>query len=100
MRTCLAILALFAGTSTAAAQDCGALGLKSSYLTELYCAELRAIADETEATRSVGEGENVSDPEDPFLRDIEVIREAYRADPKKTLALIARIKNAGGLAGD
>ncbi len=99
MRTCLAVMALLAGAGTAAAQDCEALGLQSSYLTELYCSELQSIAD-TEATRSVGEGENVSEPEDPFLRDIDVIREAYRADPKKTLALIARIKNAGGLAQD
>jgi len=100
MRICLAAVALLASAGSAAAEGCEALGLQSSYLTELYCSELEALAEDNEATRSVTEGETVSEPEDPFLRNIEVIREAYRADPKKTLALIARIRNAGGLAGD
>jgi len=100
MRICLAVVGFLASAGAAAAQECEALGLKSVYLTNLYCSELQSIMDENQPTRSVTEGENVSGPDDPFLRDIEVIRDAYRADPKKTLALIARIRNAGGLSGD
>jgi len=59
MRICLAVVGFLASAGAAAAQECEALGLKSVYLTNLYCSELQSIMDENQTTRSVTEGENV-----------------------------------------
>lgn len=90
--------ALCAMAQPAAAQDCAALGLDSDFLTEHFCAQLEALAgDGTGTTRSVTtDGALTSLPDEPWAT-IGVVQEAYRADPRKTLELIARIKGAGGL---
>ena len=106
VRTALVAIALLAGTGavaeTSSAEDeCAALGLESQFLTRTYCKLLKELADENGATRSFGEGSTDTDAgEAPGIGDLEgitIIRDAYRADPKKTLDLIKRIKNAGGL---
>jgi hypothetical protein len=98
MRRILSILVLLAATGPARADDC-AFGLSSRYLTDLYCSELRALLDDAQTTRSMNAapGEVAEIPEGETWSDIGLVRDAYRADPKKTLALIARIRNAGGL---
>ncbi len=95
-----AILAftLAAGGASAVA-PCADLGLQNAYLTEFYCAQLTDLADRPQATRGIQDG---SQPEDDAAApapwgEIPIIRDAYRADPRKTLALIERIRNAGGL---
>jgi hypothetical protein len=80
-----------------AAQDCASLGLSEPYLTTHFCSRLQAIAEESNSTGSTRSFE-ISDPELRRLIDEnEIVGEAYRADPKKTLALIRRIQDAGGL---
>lgn len=98
MRPLLCVLALLAGTGVARADDCS-IGLTSRYLTDLYCSELRALLDDAQTTRSMNAapGEVAEIPEGEPWSGIGIVRDAYRADPKKTLALIARIRNAGGL---
>lgn len=101
MRATLNALALVALATPAAAEvspECAELGLTSAYLSTYYCDALKTLADETAPTRSVGDGgETVTLPDGETWGEIGVVRDAYRADPKKTLALIARIRNAGGL---
>lgn len=98
MRQLFGIVVILAGAGAARADDC-AFGLTSQYLTDLYCSELRALLDEAQTTRSMNAapGEDAEIPEDEIWSGIGIVRDAYRADPKKTLALIARIRNAGGL---
>ena len=98
MRQILIVLVLLAGAGSARADDC-AIGLTSQYLIDLYCTELRALRDEAQTTRSMNAapGEMAEIPEGEPWSGIGIVRDAYRADPKKTLALIARIRNAGGL---
>lgn len=91
---------LLATTHVASANsDCIELGLPSDFLTKFYCKELQAIIDENGGTRSYGE--TTSSPNDPIAdgpwANIKSLKEAYRADPSKTLELIKRIKSAGGL---
>ena len=98
MRQLLITLVLLSGTGAAKAEDCD-FGLSSRYLTDLYCSELRTLLDDSQTTRSMdaAPGEVAEVPEGEPWSGIGIIRDAYRADPKKTLALIARIRNAGGL---
>lgn len=95
----LAAFALVAAPSLASAQDCADFGLTSRYLTGFYCDEFRSLAGDAERTRSMNStpGAETPLPEGEIWGEIDIIREAWRADPKKTLALIARIRNAGGL---
>lgn len=97
MRRCLPHLALMFAATTAAAEDCGELGIPNAYLGALFCAELREMLVPSATTRGI--------PDDGITPDaawsgIEILRDAYRADPKKTLELIRRIKDAGGLASE
>ncbi|MEO0991566.1 MAG: hypothetical protein AAFX00_11510 [Pseudomonadota bacterium] len=80
-----------------AEDDCAVLGLGTSFLGGHFCAELRDLA-EPGGTRSA-QDPNVEELP-PELMEIELIQEAYRADPRKTLDLIKRIKSAGGLQQD
>lgn len=96
--TALALVALAAPATAEVSADCAELGLTSTYLSNFYCDELRSLAIDNAPTRSVNEnGDAPVLPDGESWSEIGVIRDAYRADPKKTLALIARIRNAGGL---
>lgn len=82
----------------ATSTDCSALGLSNTYLSDLFCSELEALAGTTGATRSITqEGNPDSDNPVAEWEQIGLIQDAYRADPRKTLELIERIKGAGGL---
>lgn len=81
--------------------ECSALGVEDAVLTQDFCDELRHIAEPHGTTRKLpwgtpeeGEAEGADG-----LTGIGVIDRAYRADPRKTLELIQRIKGAGGLTG-
>lgn len=95
MKKVIATLAMIAATPAAMAADCEEMRLSSSYLTELFCAELGEIAGPDGATRSITDGSEEAPLAD--WPDFTLLQDAYRADPKKTLELIARIKKAGGL---
>lgn len=75
--------------------DCQQLGISSSVLAERYCAALQEIAEGDEITRGMGGG--VIEDLPAGLADNVLVQDAYRADPRKTLDLIKRIKEAGGL---
>lgn len=101
IRTPLIALALFAATPVAAGPgpaDCAALGLENEYLAQLFCSELEALAGLSAPTRSITQDGN-PDADSPVSEwdAIGLIQDAYRADPRKTLELIERIKGAGGL---
>jgi hypothetical protein len=73
---------------------CDGLGLNSAFLSEYYCGQFTRIVEGGE-TRTIS-------PDDPDVAEtdwyqIELLRDAYRVDPKKTLELIERIRLAGGL---
>jgi hypothetical protein len=102
MRTLTLTLTLTTGLAAtiARADTCPDLGLDSAYLTQFFCDQFaEIIADGT--TRSI-------DPDDPDGPDLpegpgtgwvaeEMLQEAWRMDPRKTLELIDRIRTAGGL---
>lgn len=96
----LLTITITAAAGMAQAQDCGDLGLSNTYLAEHFCTQLDGIAGSEDSTRSVNDGSGSADPNAPLAEwaEFEVLQEAYRADPKKTLELIARIKKAGGLS--
>jgi hypothetical protein len=85
-------------TATAAnAEDCADLDLTSVHLTQYFCDALKDVGSAPGTTRSAGIDGQVDAEPLPEWAEVEVIKEAYRADPRKTLDLIKRIKNAGGL---
>ena len=93
---------LIAASSPAQAGDCAALGLDEERLTELFCAELKAVGAGPATSRGLGDS-GTADTEAPVLEkwaDIDLIQDAYRQDPRKTLDLIRRIKDAGGLGAE
>lgn len=77
--------------------DCPDLGLQSDFLAAYYCDQFERIVLDGE-TRTIG-------PDQPELPDgpgfewlqSDLLQEAWRVDPKKTLDLIDRIRTAGGL---
>ena len=92
-------LSVLLSAGAARAEECDGLGLANAYLEEHFCAQLRGLAADDQGTRSILDGSRDSagdSPPEPW-EAIPIIRDAYRADPKKTLALIERIRNAGGL---
>ena len=94
--------ALVATGSAAQADDCAALGLSDPGISELFCAELKALGAGAGTARGIARSETGGD-ERPALdewSDVVLIQDAYRQDPRKTLDLIRRIKDAGGLAPD
>ena len=99
-----AIVALAANTAQAdtPSSDCAALGLTNSYLTDHFCSQLEALVTPEQTTRSIVlEGDPDADLT-PVAEweNIGLIQDAFRADPRKTLELIERIKGAGGLANE
>lgn len=97
-RIALVAIALIAA-SGAAADECDELGLESPELTEEFCNALRIIAEPPGATRTIlPDVPGKAEPEDPSgPTGVGIVDRAYRADPRKTLELIKRIKGAGGL---
>jgi hypothetical protein len=84
---------------TGAAEECPDLGVENAYLGRHFCEQIKGILSQTGKDRSTWpdednppEGANV-----PPWRSVGMLNEAYSRDPKKTLALIERIKAAGGL---
>ncbi|WP_347313420.1 hypothetical protein [Defluviimonas sp. SAOS-178_SWC] len=93
---------LLAAPGGAGAEECAELGLRSGYLSALFCAELDALVQGGVTARGVGD-DSAAGPDAPGLPDwpdIAILQDAYRADPRKTLELIRRIKDAGGLSSD
>ncbi len=90
------VVVLLAAASGARADECSELGLESTFLTQYYCGMLQETAKDPGATRGWTPPDGEELPEET---GIELIDRAYRADPRKTLELIKRIKGAGGLAG-
>ena len=97
MRAVLGCLLLLVASPATAALDCPELGVSSSYLNKFFCQQLQGIANQTGQDRSGDLSEDEVSDTAPW-RSIELLDEAYSRDPKKTLALIERIKAAGGLS--
>lgn len=93
----LGIMALLAltGPARAETEQCGDLGIESAYLERYFCQQLEDLAQG--GTRSILGGDSNAPAMLEQFANIGIIQDAYRADPKKTLALIDRIKGAGGL---
>ena len=95
----LTLVGAIAPTTVAA---CEALGMKSEYLSQQFCKQLEDISNSESETRSITGSDTYSETK-PFPSDwpdIKILQDAYRADPRKTLELIRRIKNAGGLTSE
>jgi hypothetical protein len=92
----LAFLAICLAPPAMAQEGCPALGFQSNYLNDLYCQRLAEIVEEAPdaPSRSI---DMLDDDSRRILEEFGLIREAYHADPKKTLELIKRIREAGGL---
>ncbi len=88
--------------SGASAQDleCPDLGVENEFLASHFCAQLQALVPGTGTTRSITQEGNPDLPDGQEWADFPLIQDAYRADPRKTLDLIERIKGAGGLPVD
>jgi hypothetical protein len=96
----LAIGTLIIAAGELQASECDALGVAEPELAAGLCAELRALGGTSETGRGFGTT-TPNEDDRPGLEewaDIDLIQDAYRADPRKTLELIRRIKDAGGLA--
>ena len=92
------LLALPAVADEATDTDCPGFGLASDYLVAVFCAELAGIPQTT--WRGVeGDHSDTVRPADDWLA-LPLIDAAWRSDPAKTLALIARIRAAGGVPVD
>lgn len=92
----MTVLVICLATPSVAEEVCPALGFQSTYLNDLYCQRLKEIAEEAPdaPTRSV---DMLDDETRRILDGAGLMRDAYHADPKKTLELIKRIREAGGL---
>lgn len=103
MFTLLFGMAAATAGATELSDDCAALGLDNDYLAQLFCSQLESLTDSTGTgtTRSITQDGN-PDAESPVAEweNIGLIQDAYRADPRKTLELIERIKGVGGLANE
>ncbi len=81
----------------AAADDCPTFDLESDYLTGFFCGQLEQIIGPK--TRTIIEPANpITTPDDlpdEWLQ-LPSVQDAYRVDPGRTLALIQRIRDAGG----
>ena len=84
------------------AVECPDLGLDSAFLSDHFCAQLQAIVPQegaaTGTTRSITQEGNPDLPQGEDWASFPMFQDAYRADPRKTLELIERIKGAGGLS--
>lgn len=98
-RTLIISASLLAGAVHA--EDCSELKLSNDYLTEHFCNQLKSLGQPASQSRNILGDEAARDAVVlPEWAEIGLIQDAYRADPRKTLELIKRIKSAGGLAGD
>lgn len=97
MQRFLISAALLAAAGGAWADDCDALGIPDPAQAESLCAELRDLGAERATSRSLSADDAGDDPVLEEWREIGLIQDAFRADPRKTLELIRRIKDAGGL---
>ncbi|MEL6640954.1 MAG: hypothetical protein AAFP98_06520 [Pseudomonadota bacterium] len=90
----LGVLMLAANTATA--DDCPTFALQSDYLTGFFCGQLEQIIGPK--TRTIEPSNPITSAED--LPDawlaLPTVRDAYRVDPARTLAMIQRIRDAGG----
>lgn len=83
----------------ALAQDCPDLGLSSAQDQGRFCAELLGLLHAPYDPSGTRGDRDILDPETNRILDtIPEFGEAYRSDPRKTLALLKRIRDAGGLA--
>lgn len=89
-----AVFLTLAAPASAVEVDCEVLGLENALERDAFCTALQKLIPD-QPTRSMGMLTEL--PDEPWA-EIEMIQEAFRADPRKTLELIERIKNAGGLA--
>jgi len=89
--TTIAALALAGHAAAEGAETCSDFGLEDADLVRSFCEELRSITGG--GTRNMFGGPD----EPPDWIELDALRDAYRVDPQKTLELIARIRNAGGL---
>ena len=97
---CTFVLSITA--SAAHADDCAVLGLSNDYLQDHFCMQLQGLGQSTGTTRSIVQ-EGDPDADESAIAEwlsIGLIQDAYRADPRKTLELIERIKGAGGLSAE
>ena len=90
----LGFLMLVAAPATA--EDCPTFNLESDYLTGFFCGQLEEIIGPK--TRTIEPSNPITTldglPEDWL--DLPAVSEAYRVDPGRTLAMIQRIRDAGG----
>lgn len=99
MRVLYGFVLALAATQSVAGETCPDLGLSSDYLDRYFCEQFEGIVRQTGQDRSswpAGEAPPEGVDTAPW-RKIDLLDEAYARDPKKTLALIERIKAAGGL---
>lgn len=77
--------------------DCPDLGLQSDFLAAYYCDQFERIVDEG-GTRTI-DPDAAPLPDGPGYEWLQsnLLQDAWRVDPKKTLDLIDRIRTAGGL---
>ena len=95
-----ATAALVIGCSLASmshAGECADMGLDNAFLQSHFCEQLQALTPGTGVTRSITQEGNPDLPDESFFAEFPMFQDAYRADPRKTLELIERIKGAGGL---
>lgn len=92
MRCLLFSLSFLWSAGSLFAQDLGFFGLENEALGQLFLQEALVIANEGNTTRDPINPTELN-PSDPEV--FGVLREAYRADPEATLALIERILEAG-----
>lgn len=87
----------FSGCQAVADAACPDLGVDDQAARERFCAELSEILlAPYDADRAVSR-DSLDDSVRRSLLSSPELSEAYRSDPKRTLALIARIRAAGGL---
>ena len=100
-----AIIATAGGVQPGAAMprdaaECAALGIPDPAIAQALCAELQALAAGNAVSRGFGGSAGSRDPVLDEWPDVTLVQDAFRADPRKTLELIRRIKDAGGLTSD
>jgi len=93
----LAIAALFTSLPTHAAQDCPELGLTGAQEDE-YCGAFRELLyAPARPNDNRGVSKRKAKQAQGVIESDPLWREVFRADPERTLDLIARIKRVGGL---
>ena len=97
-KTALLMLPLAAAPALADGH-CPDFGFSSEYLNEFFCDQLDTLTDPANEppTRTVV----VPDAETQAIIDqFGLVEEAFQADPRSTLDLLARIRSAGGTTSE